>query len=138
MVWQQGAGVFAADVAQHEELGRHAIELFADLFADAFEGLPAAAVGLLEFVVMINAGQVLGQRLTHRRAFGPGCTGCRLCGLFGRRILKSRVGQDVVKQYGLGAGVQAFAGGTEASFLEPGDFEVQGLNAGLTELEFAL
>ena len=60
-----------ADMAQHEELGRHAIELLAHLLADTLEGLAALAVGLLDLVVMIDARQARGQRLAHRLAFGP-------------------------------------------------------------------
>ena len=64
------AGVFAADVAQHEELGRHAVQLLADLFADALEGLTAGAVGLGDLVAVLDAGQACGQRLAHGLALG--------------------------------------------------------------------
>ena len=43
---------------------RYAVELLAYLFADAFEGLPAGAVGIGEFVVVLDAGQVV-ERGTH-------------------------------------------------------------------------
>ena len=49
------AGVLAADVAQHEELGGHAVELLADLFADALVGLAAGAVRGTDVVVAIDA-----------------------------------------------------------------------------------
>ena len=57
-------------MAQHEELGRHAVELFADLLADALEGLAAGAVRLYEFVVVFDAWQAQRQRLAHGLAFG--------------------------------------------------------------------
>ena len=44
----------------------------------------------------------------------------------------------MLKQHRLGAGVQALAGGAEAPAFEPRDFEVQGIDLGLFELEFAL
>jgi hypothetical protein len=64
------AGVFAADVAQHEELGWYAVQLLADLFADALQGLTAGAVGLGDLVVVLDAGQAGGQRLAHGLALG--------------------------------------------------------------------
>jgi len=64
------AGVFAADVAQHEELGWHAVQLLADLFANSFEGLATDAVGLGDLVAVLDAGQACGQRLAHSLALG--------------------------------------------------------------------
>jgi hypothetical protein len=58
-------------MAQHEELGRHAVQLLADLFADALEGLATRAMGGLDLVVAINARQARRQRLAYRLAFGP-------------------------------------------------------------------
>jgi hypothetical protein len=70
IVWQHAPSVFAKDVAQHEELGRHAVQLLADLFADALEGLTAGAMGLRDLVVVLHAGQAGGQRLAHGLALG--------------------------------------------------------------------
>ena len=53
-------------------------------------------------------------------------------------VFQRRVGQDLIEQHRLRAGVQALAGGAKAPALEPRDFEVQGINSGLLELEFAL
>jgi hypothetical protein len=132
------AGVFAADVAQHEELGRYAVQLLADLFADALEGLPAGAVGLGDLVAVLDTGQACRQRLAHGLTLGArvGCN--RLVDILGRPVLKRGVGQDGVKQHRLRAGVQALAGGAKAPALESRDLEVQGINSGLLELEFAL
>ena len=62
------AGVLAADVAQHEELGGDAVQLLADLLADALEGLAAGAVLLLELVVTVDARQARRQCLANRLA----------------------------------------------------------------------
>jgi hypothetical protein len=64
------AGVFAADVAQHEELGWHAVQLLADLFADTLQGLAAGAVGLGDLVVVLDAGETGRQCLAHGLALG--------------------------------------------------------------------
>ena len=48
-------GVFAPDMAQHEELGWYAVQLFADLFANALEHLAADAAGLGDLVAMLHA-----------------------------------------------------------------------------------
>ena len=107
MVWQHAPSVFAPDVAQHEELGRHTVELLADLFADALEGLATGAVRGPDVVVAIDARQVGGQRLAHGFAFDTWRCGRRLVRLLGGRVFERGVGQDGVEQHGLGAGVQA-------------------------------
>jgi len=62
------AGVFAADVTLHEELRGHAVELLADFFADALEDLATGAVGVLDFVVVIDARQVGREGFAHGTA----------------------------------------------------------------------
>jgi hypothetical protein len=57
IVWQRAPSVFAVDVAQHEERGRHAVQLLADPFADALHGLAAGAVGLGDLVAMLHTRQ---------------------------------------------------------------------------------
>jgi hypothetical protein len=65
--------------------------------------------------------------------------GCSwLVGVLGCPILESGVKQDVIEQHRLDAGVQTLAGGAETPAFEPRDLEVQGINSGLLELEFAL
>ena len=63
-------GVLAADVTQHEELSRHAVELLAHLFADALERLATGAMRRLDLVVTLDARQICGQRLTDCLALG--------------------------------------------------------------------
>jgi hypothetical protein len=73
IVWQHAPSVFAADhadVAQHEERGWHAVQLLADLSADALDGLAAGAMGLRDLVAVLDAGQAGGQRLAHGLALG--------------------------------------------------------------------
>ena len=84
-------GVFATDVAQHEELRGHAVELLADLFADALEGLAAGAVRLLDLVVTIDARQAGRQRLVNRLALDARRRGRRLGLLLCRDVLEQRV-----------------------------------------------
>ncbi len=66
-------------MAQHEELGRHAVELLADLFADALEGLAALAVRLVDLVVTLDARQARGSawRIALRLG-GVDAAGCGL------------------------------------------------------------
>jgi hypothetical protein len=57
-------------VAQHKERGWHAVQLLADLLADALDGLAAGAVGLGDLVAVLDTGQAGGQRLAHGLAIG--------------------------------------------------------------------
>lgn len=132
------AGVLAADVAQHEELGRHAVELLADLFADALEGLTAGAVRLLDLVVTLDARQVRGQCLAHRLTLDARGGRRRLDLVQGGEVFEQRVGQEGVEQHRLGRGIQALAGRAEAPALEARDLKVQRLDPGLAELELGL
>ena len=59
-------GVFAANVAVNKKLGRDAIELFADLLAKTLQGMPCAAHGGLDLVVVQGALELAWQGL----AFG--------------------------------------------------------------------
>ena len=132
------AGIFAADVAQHEELGGHAVELLADLLADAPISLAAGAVRGTEVVVVIDARQVGGQCLAHGFALDTWRCGRRFVRLLGGRVFERGVAQDGVEQHGLGAGVQALGRRAEAPTLQTRDLEVQCLDPGLLELEFGL
>jgi hypothetical protein len=63
------AGPLAVDVALHEELGRHDVQAFAHVLTDARHRLPAVrcpAGRVLGLVVMLDATQMVGQRLTAR------------------------------------------------------------------------
>mmetsp|Transcript_39082 Transcript_39082/g.91536 ORF Transcript_39082/g.91536 Transcript_39082/m.91536 type:complete len:338 (+) Transcript_39082:3007-4020(+) len=131
-----GAGVLAADMTQHEELRGNAIQLLADLFADAFERLSAGAVRLLDLVVTVDARQARGQGLANRLALGWRCRG--LARLLSRDVLEQGIGQDGVEQHGLRAGAQALAGRAEAPALQACDFEVQRRVPGLLELQIGL
>ena len=95
------AGVFAADVAQHEELGRHAVELLADLFADALEGLRRRRSGWSRSRgddrcaagSRAAPGAPPGASPAARRRLGLSCGGA---------VLQRGVGQDGVEQHRLG------------------------------------
>jgi hypothetical protein len=132
------AGVFATNVAQHEELGRHAVELLADLFADAFEGLTTGAVRGGDVVVAINARQVGGQRLAHGFALGSGRCRRRLGALLGGLVLQRGIAQDGIEQHGLRAAVDALGRSAEAPALQARDLEVQCFVPGLLELDLGL
>ena len=98
-------------MAQHEELGRHAVELLADLLADALEGLAAGAVRGPDVVVVIDARQVGRQRLAHGLALDARGSARRsslggIGGLSGL-VFERSVEQDGVEQHGLGAGLKA-------------------------------
>jgi hypothetical protein len=126
-------------MAQHEELGRHAVELLADLFADALEGLATLAVRLVDLVVTLDARQARGQRLAYRLALGlHRRRGLRLALLLGRAVFERGVGQDAIEQHRLRGRVQALAGRAEAPALQARDLEVQRLVPGLVELQLAL
>ena len=123
---------------QHEELGRHAVELFADFFADAREGLAASAVRGTEVVVAVNARQVGGQRLAHGFALAAG-----RCRWFGRRglggcVLSCGIDQDGIEQRGLRAAVQALGRAAEAPSLQAGDLSVARFVPGSLELDLDL
>ncbi len=62
------AAALAADVALHEELWRHAVQLLADFLANALEGLTASQRRLFDLVAMVDARQLFGQRPAHRLA----------------------------------------------------------------------
>ena len=98
---------FAAHVMVDEELGRHDVELLGDVLADAHHGLAATrgwAGGALGFVLVLDAPQVLGQRLATWWALGLLVVGvcCLVAGLaqqgcelglqtrliFGKRLLE--------------------------------------------------
>lgn len=131
------AGVLAANVAQHEELRRHAVELLADLLTNALERFAAGAVGGLDLVVALDARQARGQRLAHGLALGTR-RGRRRDLVPGRLILERGVGHDGVEQHGLRRVVQALAGLAEAPALQARDLEVQRLVPGLLEPELDL
>ena len=60
------AGPLAVDVPVHEELRRHDVQPLADVLADAHHRLAAVrcrAGGVLGLVVVLDAAQMLGQRL---------------------------------------------------------------------------
>ena len=78
---------------------RHAVELLADLFADALEGLAAGAVGRVDLVVMIYAWQARGQRLANRLALGTRRPGRWLGLLRCSAVLEQGVGHDGVEQH---------------------------------------
>jgi len=135
------AGVLAADMALHEKLRGHAVELLADLFADALERLAAGAVAGLDFVVVIDARQVGREGLAHgtARLHGRHRWGgwqCRAGGSGG--VFLARIGHDEIEQHGLGAVVQALAGRPKAPALQACDLEVQRLDLGLLELHIRL
>ena len=52
----------------HEELGRHDVQPLAHVFTDAHHRLAAAAGGVLGLMMVLDATQVLGQRLATRLA----------------------------------------------------------------------
>lgn len=57
------AAQLAVDVAVHEELGRHDVQAFADVFAHTRHRLPATgcrAVRVLGLVVVLDAAQMVG------------------------------------------------------------------------------
>ena len=105
-----GAGVLAADMTQHEELGRDAVQLFADLFADAFERLATGAVRLFEFVVMARCAAGWPATLGEPPGASLTVLGRRLGRRERRDVLEQGVGQDGVEQHGLRGRVQALAG----------------------------
>ena len=57
-------------MAQHEELSGHAVQLLADLFANALDRLAAGAMGLKDLVAVLDAGKAGGQSLAHGLALG--------------------------------------------------------------------
>jgi hypothetical protein len=125
-------------VAVHEELRRHAVELLADLLADALEGLAAGAVRLVDLVVVLDARQLLGQRLAYRRAPGARRGVRRRLAVASREVFEGGVGQDALEQHGLRARRQALAGRAEAPALQARDLEVQRFDLGPLELDLAL
>ncbi|SOZ71275.1 protein of unknown function (plasmid) [Cupriavidus taiwanensis] len=69
------AGPLAIDVAVHEELRRHDIQLLADVLTHAYHGPSTArcwAVSILGFVVMLDSAQVGWQWLATGLALGLG------------------------------------------------------------------
>ena len=101
------AGPFAADVAMHEELGRHDIELLGDVLANARHRLAATRSrtdGASRFMLVVDASQMIGQermswpdsglllRQGRRRCALLALKRCQLClqaGLvFGQRLLE--------------------------------------------------
>ena len=75
------ASPLAIDVAVHEELRRNDVQSFADVLADAGHRLAAVrcrAVGVLGLVVVVDATQMVGQRLAARATRGRLELGLRL------------------------------------------------------------
>ena len=80
------AGIFAANVPVHEELRRHAVQLFAHVLAKAFQGMPCAAKSGLDLVVVLNALELAWQGLAFGLPFdaaGARCTGFIFGPVFG-------------------------------------------------------
>ena len=114
------------------------MELFADFFADAREGLATGAVRGPEVVVAINAWQVGGQRLAHGFALGFGGCGCWGGSVPGSLVLQIGICQDGIEQHGLRAAVQALSRSAKAPALQACDLEVQRFDPGLAELDLGL
>jgi hypothetical protein len=129
-------GVLATDVAVHEELGGFAVELFADLFADALQGVALGAGGRVDLVMVLNALQLAGQGL----ALG---TGVWLLGLWSAGLIGSAVfALGLLNQQNLRLGikelalcVQALAAFAKAPLLQTGQLKSEGLVFGLLEFE---
>lgn len=106
------ARAFAANVAHDEELRRHAVQLFADLLADALQGLAAAAALALgggEIVVSIDARQARRQRLANGLRIRAWRRRWRLEFVLRRTVFPLGIGHDGVKQHRLRRTVQALA-----------------------------
>ena len=138
-----GTRIFASDVAQHEELGRHAVELLAHVLANALQRLAAGAALAIHLVVNLGALQAGGQLAAH----GPAWRG--LGGLHRNRrqrpalVLRGRVlgpgvCNDGVEQHPLRARLQALAGRAEAPVLQARQLEHQRLDLGPIELQLGL
>ena len=128
----------------HEELGRHDIEPLAHVFSDAHHRLAAlrrGASGVLGFVAVNDAAQVLGQLLAARLALGRRLWLWRWhmalqdlqLGLQVRLVL----GQDVLKHLAL-LGVHGLGAGTELPGLQARELEGDALDLGVLELDLAI
>ena len=134
-----------AAACKAEELGRHDIQLLADVLANANHRPSAVrrrAVRVLGFVMVFDAAQVLGQRL----ALGLAAR------LAGRRVLRGKLGLQRIElclQAGLVLGQRLFKQpallgahrlglGAELPGLEPCQFKGDLLQLGALELELAL
>lgn len=126
----------------HEELGRHDVESLAHVFADAHHRLAAAASGVLRFVVVLDATQVLGQRLTARLAL---VLRRRLVSLiaFVLQCLQLCIeigfvfGQRRFEQLAL-LGAHRLGLRAELPTLQPGELEHDALDLGVLELDLAI
>lgn len=69
VVWQQMRRLaLLADLAQHEEPRRHAVELLAELFADALERLAAGAVRRPDVAVALDYRAASAREASNRTA----------------------------------------------------------------------
>ena len=137
----------AVDVPVHEELGRHDVQPLADVFADARHRPAAAgrcAIGALGLVVMLDAAQMRGQRLTPRLAWWRLGLGVRI----GSRRLASQqlqlfaqaglvLGQRLFEQATL-LGVHGFGLGAELPALESRQLQGDLLDLGLAQRQLAV
>ena len=136
------AGPLAANVAVHEELGRHDVQPLAHVLAHALHRLAAVgrrADGVLGLVVVDDALQVFGQCLSAGLALGFERSGWRCDGLSLQRFelrLQARLigGQRLLEQLTL-LGVHGLGAGRELPRLHPRQLERDALGLGVTELD---
>ena len=132
----------AVDMAVHEELRRHDVELLAHVFAHAHHGsaAPGRRAGcVLGLVMVLHTAQMLGQRLPLGLAPLLGlCLGLR--GQLGLQLLQLRLqarlvlGQRLLEHAAL-LGVHGFGLGAELPSLQPRQLEGDLLELGVLELD---
>ena len=125
-----------------EELSRHDVQPLAHVLAHALHRLAATlrrAGGVLGLVVVLDAHQVLGQRLPFGLAPGFGCwrrrRDCLRLQGFELRLQAGFVGrQRLLEQLAL-LGVHGLGAGRELPRLHPRQLERDALGLGVTELD---